>query len=336
MAAIAMAGFSHVWAMRALTAMKNALDYPLSVRSIKPPEVIRDQHALAANGRYLLNYGAHSSISKVGKVGLSVRLFADRAALEKLPVGIQTFREIIEEKYVYVDKTEHLHTLLNKGKVYFFARPRRFGKSLILSTLQEIFAGYRKLFENLYLSTTDYHWKKYPVLMLNFSAIDYENPDALKRGLKWELENIAKMNNLVLSETPSISACLKNLVMQLSKTGKVAVLIDEYDAPLVNNLKDPAIADACRDILRPFYATLKALDQYISFIFVTGIAQFSLTGFFSGLKNLRDLTLSRDGALLVGFTRAELLRNFISLNALNRMLLCVTWHFLCLKTYNIR
>ena len=231
---------------------------------------------------------------------------------KQLPIGIQSFSTLIEEEYLYVDKSEIIHKLITSGARYFLARPRRFGKSLLVSTLKEIFAGNRKLFKDLYIAQTNYHWKEHPVITISFASIACQTAEALEKGISWKLKQIAHQHTIDISDAPSIQAMLESLVIQLYKKGKVVVLIDEYDAPIIKNINTSAVADACREVLRNFYAVLKDADEYLAFIFVTGVTQSSKTTIFSGLNSLRDLTYSKDAALLLGYSHSELIDNFSS------------------------
>ena len=231
---------------------------------------------------------------------------------KKLPTGIQSFSKLIEGNHLYVDKTETIHKLISSGSCYFLARPRRFGKSLLVSTLKEIFSGNRTLFESLAIEKTDYAWHKHPVIHLSFSAFSSESADALKKDIVWTLQNIAEKHQIDIRRAPSIQTMFKTLIEQLSSKNKVVVLIDEYDSPIIKNINTSAVADACREVLRNFYAVLKDADEYLAFIFVTGVTQSSKTTIFSGLNSLRDLTYSKDAALLLGYSHSELIDNFSS------------------------
>ena len=232
---------------------------------------------------------------------------------KQLPMGIQSFSTLIEEEYLYVDKSEIIHKLITSGARYFLARPRRFGKSLLVSTLKEIFVGNRKLFKNLYIDQTNHQWKEHPVITISLASIACKTAEELEKGITWKLEQIAHQHAAIaISDAPSIQAMLESLIIQLYKKGKVVVLIDEYDAPIIKNINTSVVADACREVLRNFYAVFKDADEYIAFIFVTGVTQFSKTTIFSGLNNLRDLTYSEDAALLLGYSHRELIDNFSS------------------------
>src|SRR5579864_4135699 len=149
--------------------------------------------------------------------------------MKKLPIGIQYFDELIKENYVYIDKTRYIYDLITTGKYYFFARPRRFGKSLLLSTLAAIFSGKKELFDGLAISSLPYEWKKYPVIIISFSDIPFAAPEELEEKIKNYLRFIAHQHNLNIDDNLSSGESLRKLILELSKIEKVTLLIDEYD-----------------------------------------------------------------------------------------------------------
>jgi len=231
--------------------------------------------------------------------------------MKKLPIGIQSISEILEEDQVYVDKTGFALNLIKNGKHYFMSRPRRFGKSLFIDTLQEIFGGNKELFKECEIYNSDYDWQKSPVVSLDFSKIANSTPDELKTALKIRLEIIAKEHDLSII-TADIQVALDTLIVQLSKKYKnrVAVLIDEYDKPIIDHLDDLTIAQKNKDVLKGFFGTLKGLDTQLRFTFVTGISKFSRVSLFSGLNNLKDITVDPRYAGMMGYTEEELKANF--------------------------
>jgi len=230
--------------------------------------------------------------------------------LQKLPVGIQTFSEIIEEDYLYVDKTKQIYDLITTSKTYFLSRPRRFGKSLLISTLTEIFKGNKKLFQGLYLEKTNYDWQKYPIIRIDFSSICKNSVMELKNGIKRELERIANKYQIKLQEN-SVIEYFKSLIIELSQINKVIILIDEYDAPLIHHIsKNEELAIEIREFLKSFYTVIKGEDQYLKFVFLTGVSKFSKVGVFSGLNQLQDITMDARFCDLVGWTQKELENNF--------------------------
>jgi hypothetical protein len=227
----------------------------------------------------------------------------------KLPIGIQDFKTIIANQYTYVDKTELIYRLITQGKPYFLSRPRRFGKSLLISTLHAIFSGKRDLFKGLWISNSDWNWIEYPIIHLDMSTINNKTPEMFEADLIRALNEIANHYNLFLSGV-SASNCLENLIKQLSTIREVVVLIDEYDKPLIDNIDRLDVAKENRNILHRFYTILKAQDERLKFVFLTGVTQFSKISVFSGMNNLKDITMSNEYSDLLGYTKDELERYF--------------------------
>jgi hypothetical protein len=228
--------------------------------------------------------------------------------LQKLSLGRQSFKILRENKYVYVDKTKDILKLIESGDIYFLSRPRRFGKSLLVSTLEELFKGSEELFKDLYIHDK-WDWnEKYPVISLSMARLENATSDELKKDISTMIDNIAKKNNIKLNEKGSYVLKFPQLIEELSDaTGsKVVVLIDEYDKPITDNIDDFSLADANRKILRKFYGTLKDVDAYIKFIFITGISKFSKTSIFSGLNNTTDISLNDNYSTICGYTKDEL------------------------------
>ena len=230
--------------------------------------------------------------------------------MKKLPVDVSTFKTMIEGDYVYVDKTQYIYNLIESGRFYFISRPRRFGKSLLISTLKELFSGNKILFKDLWIGSSGYIWQEHPVIYLNFSDIDIETSPELKISLSWELESIAEEYTIDVSSAPSAGSKLKKLVKELAKKNPVVILIDEYDYPIINNLAHTKIAQANRSVLKNFFSVIKSLDAYLRAIFITGVTKFSKTSIFSGLNNLNDITLAPESALLLGYTHEEIEQYF--------------------------
>ena len=228
----------------------------------------------------------------------------------KLPLGLQDFRKIREHDFLYVDKTEFIHHIAATPGAYFLSRPRRFGKSLTIATLQELFSGSRELFEGLWIADK-WDWeKKHPVLRISFTAIGFHSL-GLPVALNQELELIAKQQGVRL-ESQGIPGRFRELIGAMAASGmRTVVLVDEYDAPIIQYLgKDLDRAKENREILREFYAVLKDCDTEIELVFLTGVSKFSKTGIFSGINNLTDLTLHPDYAMMLGYSQAELESNF--------------------------
>ena len=231
--------------------------------------------------------------------------------MKKLPLGIQNFRKIIEGGYVYVDKTQYIYNLINDASYYFLSRPRRFGKSLLLDTIGEAFSGEPELFKGLFLYDSDHNFEKHPVLHLDMSNIANETPEILKDKLSKALYKLVKKEGLdVDNDLPS--EMFKNTIEGLfNKYGKgVVVLIDEYDKPIIDRLKNMDTAKANREILRDFYGILKSMDPFLRFTFITGITKFTKTSIFSGLNNLYDITLADDYSNICGITSGDLNKYF--------------------------
>lgn len=226
--------------------------------------------------------------------------------MKKLPIGLQTFRKLIEDDYVYVDKTRHILELIRSGTYFFLARPRRFGKSLLISTLKELFSGQRELFEGLYIHDK-IEWKRHPVIHLDCSMLPCDNDERLKRGLQYFTEQLAAEHQLSLN-THEYDLAFGELIAKLVEKyqEKVVVLIDEYDKPILDALDHPDAAQKNRDALRNFYSMLKGNDQYLHFVFLTGVSKFSKVSIFSGLNNLQDITISPHFSALLGYTQEEL------------------------------
>ena len=225
----------------------------------------------------------------------------------RLPIGIQTFREIREGNHYYVDKTAHIQQLIDEGKHYFLSRPRRFGKSLFLDTLQELFEGNEPLFEGLYIHD---HWDwsvRYPVLRFDFSSGNYQGPDDLRKEVAVQLdalENEAKVS----PRNEDASARLRHLMKVLHERSgqRVVLLVDENDKPILDALAVPEVARANRNFLHSLYATTKDCDAHIHFTFLTGVSQFSKASIFSGLNNLINITLDTRYSAICGYTDADL------------------------------
>ena len=225
----------------------------------------------------------------------------------KLPIGIQTFREIREENYYYVDKTALIQRLMDEGKHYFLSRPRRFGKSLFLDTLKELFEGNEPLFEGLHIHD---HWDwsvRYPVLRLDFGSGNFNEPEILHKEVMAQLDAVEKETG-VESHYDTASARFRHIIQMLhSQAGqRVVVLVDEYDKPILDVLDEPEVARANRDFLRGLYSTIKSNDAHIKFTFLTGVSKFSKVNLFSGLNNLKDITLDARYSAICGYTDADL------------------------------
>ncbi len=223
---------------------------------------------------------------------------------KKLPLGIQDFRKLIENGFLYVDKTAYLYRLASTPGAYFLSRPRRFGKSLTISTLAELYSGSRQLFEGLSIHN-NWDWsRKNPVLRLSFTTISYQSL-GLREALEQELRQIAAQHGFSLN-TRGIGVQFRELIAKMSENGKVVVLVDEYDAPIIHYLgTNMEMAKENREILKELYTILKDADPMLEMVFLTGVTKFSKTGIFSGLNNLTDLSMHPEYATMLGYTQAE-------------------------------
>ena len=235
---------------------------------------------------------------------------ADYDAMKPLTTSVYTFSDLIEGGFLYVDKTSYIYELIRESKAqYFLARPRRFGKSLLVSTLKVIFQGRRELFEGLAIADTDYDWKSYPVIHLDLVTAAAQTVAELEQALIYLVNDQASDNNIILSREGA-SARFKELITLLSKRdGKVVILVDEYDKPLLGHLEKPSAPEIQR-ILKEFYSVIKSTEAQQRFVLLTGVSKFSKVSIFSDLNNLTDLTMSRKSATLLGYTQDELEDNF--------------------------
>ena len=227
--------------------------------------------------------------------------------MRKYPVGIQTFSEMIRGGYVYVDKTDLVWQMAHYAKFIFMSRPRRFGKSLLTSTLDSYFKGDRELFKGLKIMELEKEWTKYPVLHLDLSvAKGQDSAEELRETLMWMMKPLTKVYGQEDDETTPGKLLTGFIHRAQEKTGKqVAVIIDEYDAPLLDVLHDQSTLDAMRKVMQEFYVPLKANEAYIKFCFITGITKFSQLSIFSTINNLKNISLLPKFATICGFTEHE-------------------------------
>lgn len=226
------------------------------------------------------------------------------------PVGIETFSEIRDKNYVYIDKTELIHKLVTSGKYYFLSRPRRFGKSLLLSTIRAFFEGRRDLFEGLAITRHEHIWDRHPVFHLNLVNASLSSEESLKAIISQQIEYWEKEFGVATNATElpqRFYAVIRSAAEQTGK--KCVVLIDEYDKPLVSTLDNSKLHDTFKAILKPIYGTLKAADQYIRFGMITGVSRFSRLSIFSDVNNLNDISLDNAYSAICGITVQELLRD---------------------------
>ena len=229
---------------------------------------------------------------------------------QKYPVGLQDFSEIINGSFVYIDKTHFIHKLVSESKYYFLSRPRRFGKSLFVTTMEYLFAGRKELFEGLYIADK-WDWSKInPVIKISFSNISHKEK-GLSQSINDSLDSTAKAYDIRLEENTN-SSKFKELIEKLSqKAGKVVVLIDEYDKPIIDYLgEDTPKAIENRNILKSFYSILKDADPFLKLVFITGVSKFSKVSIFSDLNNLKDISIDTNYESICGINQAELSQQF--------------------------
>ncbi len=231
--------------------------------------------------------------------------------MQKLPIGIQTFENIREEDYLYIDKTKEALELINDYKYIFLSRPRRFGKSLFLDTLQNIFEGNKKLFEGLYIYDKLDWSVKYPVIKISWGG-DFKTLESTQKVAKKILKDNQKRLQINCDIDEDASSCFASLIQECYEkyNQKVVVLIDEYDKPILDNLDNIDRAKENRDFLRGFYIQLKENDRYLKFAFLTGISKFSKASIFSGLNNLVDISLMPKYGNICGYTHENIKNEF--------------------------
>ena len=231
--------------------------------------------------------------------------------IRRLPVGIQSFEEIRKEGYLYVDKTDIIWQLANRGKKYnYLSRPRRFGKSVLVDTLEAYFTGKKELFEGLKIMELETEWVKRPVIRLDMSCAGAE-PDTLRSYLDITFDRLENEYGITPKPTAQLADRF-NAIIQTAyeQTGQqVAILIDEYDSPLQHSWKTP-LHEACTSIYREVFAILKADGKYEKFVFITGITKFTQISLFSVLNNLSNISFEPEYAALCGITKEEMLRDF--------------------------
>jgi hypothetical protein len=230
--------------------------------------------------------------------------------LKKLPIGIQTFSKIIKGDYLYIDKTDLALNLINESQYVFLSRPRRFGKSLFLDTLQEIFEGNKELFEDLYIYDK-YDFKNYPVIKIEWAG-NFKTLESTKKVAKHIFNENQKRLGIVC-EDQSPDMCFRDLIVKsYEKYQKpVVILIDEYDKPILDVIDNIEQAIQNRDFLKGIYSVLKASDRYIKFAFLTGITKFSKATMFSGLNQVEDISLAKRYGTICGYTQNNIENDFL-------------------------
>lgn len=237
--------------------------------------------------------------------------------MKKLPVDVHDFHNMIIDDHVYVDKTQYIHKMATEGTYYFLSRPRRFGKTLLVSTLEHLFSGNKELFKGLWIESAGWDWAPHPVLKIDFNEITTETPEKLRQGLWLTLQKTGQDHQINLS-SQLLPESFKEIILGLyNRNGQqVVVLVDEYDKPLITHLgkgeEELEIAKRNRDVLREFYGVLKGgnVGRALQFVFLTGISKFARVSIFSELNNLDDLSMQEPYSALLGYTDEELVRYF--------------------------
>ncbi|WP_239060739.1 AAA family ATPase, partial [Bacteroides sp. 519] len=233
------------------------------------------------------------------------------STVRNLPIGIQTFEKIRSGNFLYVDKTDLVWQVANNGTAYFLSRPRRFGKSLLISTLESYFLGRKDLFEGLALADLETEWKQYPVLHLDLNAEKFDSAERLIGLINAFLTQWEELYGSKENET-TLATRFAGIIRRASEqTGmQVVVLIDEYDKPLLQNLLNEPLLEEYRNILKGFYGVLKSADRYLRFVFLTGVTKFSHVSIFSDLNQLSDISMVPAYATICGITEEELVKVF--------------------------
>ncbi|CAA6813622.1 MAG: Unknown protein [uncultured Sulfurovum sp.] len=234
--------------------------------------------------------------------------------MKKLPIGIQTFHEIRDKKenYIYIDKTNLALSLINNGKYYFLSRPRRFGKSLFLDTLKDIFEGKKELFEGLYIYDK-WDWQTaYPVIHISFGAGVTKSVKDLDKTILWIINENQERLKLECQYKDDVKNCFLELIKKAHQkyNQKVVILIDKYDKPILDNITNKQLSKEIRDRLKNIYSVIKESDQYVKFALLTGVSKFSKVSLFSGLNNLEDISLSPNYATICGYTHEDVKKSF--------------------------
>ncbi|ODN29831.1 AAA family ATPase, partial [Fervidobacterium thailandense] len=232
--------------------------------------------------------------------------------MKELPLGLNDFKDLIKGNFVYVDKTMYIHELVKRQKgLYLLSRPRRFGKSLLLSTLYYLFKGERELFEGTWIYDK-WSWEEYPVIRINLADVNSETIEILNKELINILKEQAKELGIELEELDEASIAFRELILRCKeKYGKkVVVLVDEYEKPVLDNVTEKEKVEEIRRKLRNFYGVLKAQEEKISFLLITGLTKFTKMGVFSALNNLTDISFKPEYAQMLGYTHEEVIEYF--------------------------
>ena len=229
--------------------------------------------------------------------------------MKDITSSVYNFEDLIQGNFLYVDKTEYIWQLIRPAKeMYFLSRPRRFGKSLTLSTLKAVFEGKKELFQGLAIYDKQYDWKKYPVIHLDLNGFDFSSLAAVKSSLIRLMKETAAYHNVVLTES-SPDNMFREIISELSRQQHVVILLDEYDKPILNNIGKAEISDVLT-CMKSFYSVIKAFESKLRFAFITGVSKFCHVSLFSDLNNLTDISMDARYATMFGYTQDELEENF--------------------------
>ena len=226
--------------------------------------------------------------------------------MKKITSSVYTFENLIENQILYIDKTEYIWNLVASAPaMYFLSRPRRFGKSLTVSTLKAVFQGKKELFKGLAIYDKPYDWKQYPVIHLDMGNCQAKTSEELKLHFVRLLENQCAEHQVnVKIQKEALAVSLEDFIDAVAAKNQVVILLDEYDKPILNTLTTPE-ATACRDVLKGFYSSIKKCESKERFVFVTGVTKFCHVSLFSDLNNLTDISMHRDYATMFGYTQGE-------------------------------
>ena len=229
----------------------------------------------------------------------------------KLPIGgVQTFSQLREEYDVYVDKTGFIHNIASRYKTVFLSRPRRFGKSLLCSTIKALFQNRKELFDGLAISKTDWKWQEHPVIYIDFASGNYtgdDGVDVLKKTINAQLNEVCDIYGISVEESNFVSNRIRRIIFELSKKmRRVVIVVDEYDNPLLCTIDQPALNRALREELKGFYSVFKSCDEYLQLVFITGITKFAQISLFSGMNQAVDISMMLDYTDICGITKNEL------------------------------
>lgn len=227
--------------------------------------------------------------------------------MKELTSSVYTFEKLIKGNFLYIDKTEYIWKLIRPATgMYFMSRPRRFGKSLTVSTLEAVFSGQKELFKGLSIYNKDYDWKKYPIIHLDMGNCDARSPGSLRKYLGRLLETQAAEHNINIQiQEDEIAASFEALIRAIAMQEQVVILIDEYDKPILGNATNPCVREIL-DVLKGFYSAIKKCEPCERFVFLTGVSKFTHVSVFSDLNNLTDITMNADYACMMGYTQEEL------------------------------